>query len=512
MAGTTKRPNILLITSDQQHFGTIGALNPKIKTPSLDQLCNEGVRFDRAYCPNPTCTPTRASIITGMYPSQHGAWTLGTKLFEDVPVVGDQLRGAGYFTSLVGKAHFQQLLNRKGMESLESQPLMRDLEFWRNFHGPWYGFEHIETARMHTWESHAGQHYAIWMEEKGLKNWRDYFGAWPANKEDSIRHIKMQHWDLPEQYHYNVWTAERTIAQMERAKEEGRPFFVWSSFFDPHPPYCVPEPWASMYRPEDMEPGKLTPGELDKMPTHFRMTQGQHDEYWVKIKEQAGITIHGQGRHDRFTERQLQEFMAIYYGMVSFMDHEIGKIMAALDRLGMADDTIVIFSTDHGHYMGQHGLVFKCLYHYEDMIKIPFIVRWPGKAPAGTVSNNIQNLVDLAPSFVAAAGLPIPGVMTGVNQLQTWCGGEAARSWSITENHHTPKNFNIRTYVNQRYKITIYQANNEGEIFDLQEDPGELNNLWDSPSAQELKTRLLHEFMQATMSCEPMRMPRITGA
>ncbi|GAG04419.1 unnamed protein product, partial [marine sediment metagenome] len=102
-----KRPNILLITSDQQHFSTMGSVNERIRTPALDRLCAEGVRFDRAYCPNPTCTPTRASMVTGMYPSQHGAWSLGTKLMEDVPTVGDMLQRGGYTTTLVGKAHFQ---------------------------------------------------------------------------------------------------------------------------------------------------------------------------------------------------------------------------------------------------------------------------------------------------------------------------------------------------------------------------------------------------------------------
>jgi len=157
------RPNILLITSDQHHYGALGAVNPHVRTPALDRLCTEGTRFERAYTCNPTCTPARASILTGMYPSQHGAWSLGTKLFEDVPTVSSMLSSAGYYTALVGKAHFQPLASRFGMESLECQPILRDLDFWRNFHGPWYGFEFVETARMHTAESHVGQHYAIWM-------------------------------------------------------------------------------------------------------------------------------------------------------------------------------------------------------------------------------------------------------------------------------------------------------------------------------------------------------------
>ncbi|MBN2562104.1 MAG: sulfatase-like hydrolase/transferase [Phycisphaerae bacterium] len=510
-----RRPNILLITSDQQHHSTLGAVNDRIKTPALDRLCREGVRFDRAYCPNPTCTPTRATLLTGMYPSQHGAWSLGTKLFEDVPVISDRFRAAGYFTSLVGKAHFQPLATEPGMESLECQPILRDLDFWRAFHGPWYGFEHVEVARMHGDESHAGQHYAIWMEERGLANWRDYFQPWPPAPEHPRCKRKLywdaptRTWELPEEYHYSKWTAERTIAQIERAASEGRPFFCWSSFHDPHPPYTVPEPWASMCNPDDMVPGELAPGEHDKNPIHFRMTQEADPKFQEMFFEDQGM----HGAHSHLHDRaKLRRDMACYYGMTSFMDQEIGRILEAVDRLGMAEETLVVFTTDHGHFLGQHGLIAKAIHHYEDLLRLPFIVRWPGQVPSGRVSGAIQNLIDLPPTFLAAAGLEVPGIMTGVNQLGTWTGGEPARTWSITENRHTKTNFHMRTYVNERYKITVYRKFDDGELFDLWEDPGEIHNLWHEPAAAELKGRLLLAFMQATMACEPTRMPRIAGA
>ena len=159
--------NILLITSDQQHYNTIGINNPEIETPNLDRLASQGMLFSRAYCPNPTCTPTRASLITGLYPSQHGAWTLGTKLPECVPTIGDYLNKEGYETALIGKAHFQPINSTEEYPSLESEPLLQDLDFWKDFHGPFYGFNHIELARNHTNEFLVGQHYALWMEEKG---------------------------------------------------------------------------------------------------------------------------------------------------------------------------------------------------------------------------------------------------------------------------------------------------------------------------------------------------------
>ncbi len=513
-AKTTQRPNILLITSDQQHHSTLGSANPKIKTPALDRLAGEGVRFDRAYCPNPTCTPTRATIITGMMPSQHGAWSLGTKLLEDVPTLGAMLSEAGYQTSLVGKAHFQPLASTAEYPSIECQPILRDLDFWRDFTGPWYGFDHVETARMHGNESHVGQHYAIWMEEKGLTNWADYFQPWPPKEDDDGKpyYEKGQlHWDLPEEYHYTTWTGERTIAQIEKAAADDQPFFTWASFHDPHPPYTVPEPWASMYDPAEMEPGTVTEGEHDANPPHFGEAM-KPDAKMREIFPPSDGAIHG-GHSQAHDFEQLKKNMAVYYGMTSFMDHHIGRILDKLDELGIAENTIVIFTTDHGHFLGQHGLTAKAIHHYEDLLRIPFLVRWPGgNVPAGQTSGAIQNLVDLAPTILRAVGLDVPGAMTGVDQRATWAGGEPARRWSVTENHHGNEVCHMRSYVNERYKITVYRTWDDGELFDLQEDPNELKNLWADPAATELKAKLLLEFMQATLQAEPMRMPRIAGA
>jgi arylsulfatase A-like enzyme len=136
MRKTNDSLNVLLITSDQQHWDTLGATNPRIRTPALDRLASEGTRFERAYCNNPVCSPSRATIITGLYPSWHGCWTIGVKLAEDVPTVGDIFRDHGYATALIGKAHFQPLASRPEQESLECQPILRDLNFWRGFHGP----------------------------------------------------------------------------------------------------------------------------------------------------------------------------------------------------------------------------------------------------------------------------------------------------------------------------------------------------------------------------------------
>lgn len=500
-----KRPNILLITSDQQHWNTLGFLNPKIKTPNLDRLAAQGVRYDRAYCVNPTCTPTRASIITGLYPSQHGAWTLGTKLPEHIPTLGGYLGDAGYRTALVGKAHFQQLFDHPEWSSLESNPLMQDLDFWSKFNGPFYGFEHVELARNHTDEFHVGQHYALWMEEKGCKNWRDYFQK-PAGNQEPQRHK----WRIPEEYHYDTWIADRTNALMEQYSDNGESFFLWASFLDPHPPYLVPEPWDTMYDPESIEVAELTPGEHDANPPHLQLTQTENPDFspW----RESGYGCHGFHSHVH-DKKKLAKDIGVYYGMISLMDKYIGKILDKLDELGLAENTVVVFTTDHGHFFGQHGLVAKGAFHYEDMIRVPFIVRWPGRTDAGATSDAMQSLVDLAPTFLKTAGLDVPRTMTGIDQSDVWAGrSDSVRDHIVVENHHEPTTIHLKTYVDECYKLTVYYGQEYGELYDLLTDPGEIHNLWNDPKSTALKADLVMKLLFAEMGKEPMWMPRVWGA
>ena len=507
------QPNILLITSDQQHWFTLGIDNPHIKTPNLDRLAKEGTNFTRGYTNNPVCTPSRATIITGLYPSWHGAWTIGTKLPEDVDTVGDIFQNHGYESILIGKAHFQPLASAPGSESIEKQPTLRDLDFWRHFHEhypSWYGFNRVETARMHTDEAHVGGHYAIWMEdEKNLTNWRDYFQEYPPNH-DKPR--AQGSWSLPDECHHSAWVADRTNANIERCAKQNKPFFLWSSYFDPHPAYAIPEPWASMYDPDALPVPSMDEADemREKMPPPHRMTQDPSADF-SEFHETYGS--HGYACHvqDEATRRKN---LAIYYGMISKMDHEIGKTLDKLDELGIAENTLVVFSSDHGHYLGNHGLIKKGAFHYEDGIKVPFIVRWPGEVPAGKTSRAIQGLIDLPCTFLDACGIDVPGGMQGVSQLDVWRGrADKARDDVLVENRHQPTAVHLRTYIDQRYKMTVYRDRMEwGELFDLEQDPDELHNRWDDADYASVKADVLHRFVNAEVRREPTRMPRIAGA
>lgn len=499
---TDHRPNILLITTDQQHHAALGVRDPIVQTPHLDRLAADGALFDRAYCPNPTCSPTRASIITGKYPSMHGCWTLGTKLDERVPTLGGLLSNAGYATSLIGKAHFQPLASTSEQTSLECPPTLRDLDFWRDFHGPYYGFDHIELARNHANEAWAGQHYALWLEERGLLDWRDYF----TGDDTSGRRT----WTLPEDLHYSTWTAERSIAAIERATSAGMPFFCWASFQDPHPPYLAPEPWASMYDPADVTPGRLLPGELDRMPPWFAKTREADPDFgtWQETPHlNHGFTSHV------VAEDELRRDIAVYYGMVGLVDANVGRILARLDELGIADDTLVVFTSDHGHFLGQHGLVAKGPFHYDDLLRVPMIVRYPGRVSAGARVTALQSLVDLAPTFLAAARVPVPLDMQGVDQLPVWTGQRAeARDHVLVENRHQPTRVHLRTYVDARYKLTLYRDQPWGELFDLHDDPGEQHNRFADPAYADVRADLLHRFANAELRRETSQYPRIAVA
>ena len=500
------KTNVLLITSDQQHWNTIGKFNPEIKTPHLDRLCSQGTCFKNFYTVNPTCTPTRATLLTGTYPSQHGAYSLGTKLLEDKLLIGDVFKQNGYRTALLGKAHFQPLKSTAEYKSIESIPLFQDLEFWKNFHGPFYGFDHIELARGHADEQWIGQHYLIWLIENGCHNWKDYFREPIGNKK-----ISEGKWEIPEKFHYNTWLAERTNSLLKEFTAQKTPFYLWTSFFDPHPPYLVPSPYDTMYSPETLTVPEIVPNEHKNNPRHFQLTQEQNPDFSA-YREPEGSVMHGFHCHLKDKTKRAEN-LATYYGMISLLDKYIGIILNQLDVLGIADNTLVVFTTDHGHFMGQHGLIAKGPFHYDDVIKIPAIARLPGKIPANKVSNNLMSIVDLPSTFLSAAGIKPPRCMTGLNLLPEWMGEiDKTRSHVIIENRHQPTTLHIKTYINEQYKFTIYWNQEYGELFDLVKDPGELNNLWNDDNFTKVKCNLYKELLFAEMIKEPLPMPRIANA
>ncbi|WFB34892.1 sulfatase-like hydrolase/transferase [Kiritimatiellota bacterium B12222] len=505
----TSKPNVLFITTDEHHWKCMGYNHPGIKTPNLDKLAAQGTIYDRAYCPNPTCSPTRSSLITGLYPSQHGCYTLGTKLPEDVPTLGEFFQKGGYRTSLYGKAHFMPLRSSEEFPSYETPDHFGDREFWDNWEGDFYGFDTFETTRNHTTEAWVGPHYRFWLEDKGFENWKDWYipTAGTYDQKQQVDGI----WPIPEEAHYNTWLSERVNAKLQEHKDADENFFLWASFPDPHTPYAVPEPWASMYTEEDIIREYVVPGEHDHNPLPHQRTQDPQGDFspWnISGKGNHGYRPQTWSQNADFTKK-----IQTYYGMVSFTDHAIGKILDQLDALGLSENTLVVFTTDHGHFLGKHGLGAKGAFHYEDLLKVPFIAKAPEQPNPGTRSDNLISLVDLPQTFLSYCGLPVPRTMAGVDFSEMFKGDESPlRDHVLVQNRHEVDSIFLNTYVNERYKLTVYFNQPHGELWDLQEDPDELNNLWDDPAYAGLKADLMLKLNFAQMGKDPVPMPRLFGA
>lgn len=496
--------NVLLITSDQHRWDALGTVNPVLKTPNLDRLAWEGVQFDRAYTCNPVCTPARCSILTGQYPSRHGCYTIGTSLPEDYPTIPQLLSQAGCFTSLIGKAHFRACCNEPAGShpSIEAPPQNRDWEYFRRWSGPYFGFEHVQLAIDHSNQPSAdSMHYGLWLREQGVDPER-HFGRG--------KYTDYGVWDLPEELHNSRWTADQTIAAVDRAGD--RPFFIWSSFQDPHNPCVVPEPWASMYRPEEMPEYRYREGEFaDKPP------------FYQKLYEAAGSL--GDPELDAYKpwycfrrlremdDRRTRELTAIYYGMVSLMDHHIGRIVQHLERIGQLDRTVIVFTTDHGDYLGNHGLWWKGLPAYDDAQRLPWIVRHPGCRTPGRRSNAFQSLVDIGPSALDALGVAaVPGLQ-GVSQIPAWVDAAAsARDWAICEYRPTEGPFMQKTFVQDRWKLVVYSRREYGELYDMQSDPDQYRNLWADPQYAGVRGELLQQLATAGMESDGTLRPRVAWA
>ncbi len=252
-------------------------------------------------------------------------------------------------------------------------------------------------------------------------------------------------------------------------------------------------------------------GEFDDKPPYFKLALSPDPDF-SEYQEPDGNGIHGSGSHLAGTEVKARKIAAMY-GMMTMLDTYIGKILDRLESLGLAGNTLVCFTTDHGDFLGQHGLTKKAIHHYEDLLRIPLVVRMPGKVPANRVSDSLQSTVDLAPTFLSAAGIEVPRTMNGLDASPVWFGEiESHRDHVIVENQHQPTTFNMRSYVDSRYKLTVHYNREYGELYDLENDPDEIVNLWNNREYSEVKSRLLLRFLYGEMAKTPLPMPRIAGA
>jgi len=480
-----RRPNFLFITTDQQRWDALGLHNPELKTPTMDALAARGMRFGRMYPTNAICMPARASMITGRTQRGHQVFNHDVNLSEAIPVLGDSLRAAEYQTALIGKAHFKTA----DIEDLlpdrppSGAPVAED-GLW---YGPYYGFDYAE---IHTGHAYPAGHWRTWLERnypEGLEQWRPENALVP-------RSGAYASWKsaLPAECHYTHWTGDRTIDWLD-ARRDDRPFFLWMSFADPHKPFAPPRPYCDMYDGVQW-PEPLPQEDVGGKPPQYH-------------RAAAGQPYGGYNTRKGWSGAHFQEIAAHYYGLTTFIDDAIGRVLAALERLGLADDTHVVFTSDHGEGLGDHGIAAKPMMSYECVNRVPMLWRHPSVA-AGSLYDGVMTHLDLTPTFIELAGAePLPG-MEGRSFAAALRGETVAHRDAVVverisslpplSGEEERLVLKVKMLVTERWKLLHYGSAPYGELYDVEKDPEDLHNLWDDPDYAEVK-RLLCERLLAEL-------------
>ncbi len=394
-----KNPNILLLFTDQQRFDTIAALgNPVIKTPAMDRLANEGTAFTRAYTPSPVCAPGRCSLVTGQ-PAHITGCSDNSPLLKDMPSFIEHLSDAGYQTHGVGKMHFAPDVFRM------------------------WGFESRDIAEE---SMRKGNDYMDLLKKKG-------FGYIEEGGMRSEYYYLPQPSQFSVEDHQSTWVGDRSIDFLKR-RDESRPFFLWSSWVKPHPPFESPVPWSKLYRPEEVG--------FPYVPENS--------------EEMLNIWNHVQNRYkwrDNGTDHNLMRTLrAAYMACISFVDYNIGRV---LDELGdKIDNTLIILSSDHGEMLGDYGSVGKrCM--LDPSVRVPLLVRWPKKFAANQQCDTPVSLLDIWPTFLSAAGKTEAAGQGYGSDLKAIAAGEEADRGVISQ--FQQKDLGLYMWVTRNLKY-IYSA------------------------------------------------------
>ncbi|MFK7995552.1 MAG: sulfatase [Granulosicoccus sp.] len=499
-----KKPNFLFIITDQHradHLGCYG--NPIVRTPNIDSLATSGRRWDRFFVANPICMPNRASIMTGRMCSVHGARHNGIPLSKDQTTFVELLKDAGYKTGLIGKSHLQSFTGLPATNTFKAQEgktqpsaHLRDA-FKNNRHskdydlevkgqwdeplahrvdGDFYGFEHVEVAADHA--DQACGDYLLWARAQ-YKDFDQLVG--PENALQTNRPDAPQAWRtaVPEELYSTHWIADRSEQWLSQQVEGDEPFFLQMSFPDPHHPFTPPGKYWDMYDPEDIR----LPDSFDKgtLPPIMAMQEAMR----------RGTDARDNQSPFAVTADEARTITALTYGMITMIDDAIGRVLAKLDELRLRENTIVVFTSDHGDYMGDHGLMLKLLLHYQGLVRVPFIWNEKSKDTGANVDYGLSSSIDIAATVLAKAGIQPYNGMQGRDLLTT----EPPDSIIIEEDsQRTMIGFDrlqrVRTLVTQRYRMSLRQGEDWHELYDLQNDPGELHNLFDEPDARSIRSEL----------------------
>ena len=411
-----RRPNILLFFTDQQRFDTIRALgNPIIRTPVLDDLVARGTAFTRAYTPSPVCVSARCALVTGTEPRVNGC-------SDNMPMdmgrtsLMQMLSGAGYATHGVGKMHFE--------------PDSRGL----------WGFD----SRVYCEECNADDDFRAYLDAHGYDHVRDPHGV------RSEYYYLPQPSQLPARHHATTFCVDRSIDWL-RARDRSAPFFLFTSIIKPHPPFEAPTPWNKLYRASDMP--------LPKLPPHHE----QLLTYWNRYQNRY------KWRDQGCDENLLRTMKAAYYACISFIDYQLGRLLEELDQQRQLDNTLILFTSDHGELLGDYGSFGKrCM--LDSAARIPLLAVWPERFAAGARCAEPTSLIDILPTCLSAAGVDTLPEHSGVD-LAALAGGEVRREAVHTQFQAAGQAVYLRATADTKY---IWSAPDQREwLLDSAHDPEE---------------------------------------
>ena len=512
----SKQPNFLFIVTDQHradHLGCYG--NAVVKTPNIDGLAQNGQRWDRFYVANPICMPNRASIMTGRMSSLHGSRHNGIPLSKDHINFVELLSDAGYETGLIGKSHLQSFTGLPATNVFEAKegsvapsPELRDA-FRDNRHGveydletktqwdtplaeriedDFYGFKHVEVTTDHG--DLAGGDYLLWARGQ-REDFDQLVGPENALPDERINAPQAWRTAVTEELYSTTWVADRSEAWLTERAEDDAPFFLQMSFPDPHHPFTPPGKYWDMYDPADIElPASFGKGQLPPIKAMQEAMQNGTDPR----DNQSPFAV---------TADEAKDIIALTYGMTTMIDDAIGRVLAKLEALGEKDNTIVIFTSDHGDYMGDHSLMLKLLLHYQGLIRVPFIWSDPTAEANDQTDSGLASSIDIPATILARAGIQPFNGMQGRDLLSV----ESPEAVIVEEDsQRTMTGFDkpqrVRTVVTERYRMSLREGEDWNELYDLVEDPHEINNVYDDPEFAAVRNEVTAIMLRKTIELQ----------
>jgi arylsulfatase A-like enzyme len=520
-----RRPNFLLFVTDQQRADQLGCYGDPVRsTPHIDQLAAEGCRFDDFHVATPICQPNRASLMTGRLPSAHGVQMNGRELSFGERTFVQTLRDAGYRTALVGKSHLQNITalppvwpaagQRQAHDAQQRFPGVYGQEVGQRWQDdpafelalPYYGFDSVCLTIGHGDEQQG--HWRRWLHQQ-TADAEQLIGPQNAIPTPDSRLARLrQAWRtrVPEALYPTRYIAERTCDALANCAADAQPFFIQCSFPDPHHPFTPPGRYWDQYRPQDMQlPASFHAPLIDPPPAIEWLRQ-------ARLRQPQAQPGYGAFACDAHEAR---EAIALNHGSMACIDDAVGRVLALLSQLGLADNTVVLFTSDHGELLGERGLMFKGGLHYQALTRVPFIWRDTAEqrnathagAASGMTCQALAQTTDIAATVLARAGLPPTHGMHGRSLLGLMAGTDSAvREHLLIEEESQRQDFGLSTRLrlltlrNQRHRLTIYDGQPWGEFYDLQEDPLELHNRWHDPSAQALRNELALQMAKASLA------------